>query len=87
MRRVLVGISALVAWGVTQALAACPLCAENLSKDLYGNQPNDLARGFFWSIMLMMALPFTLAGAMAWKLRQAHRKKMTSVPPAALPAR
>jgi heme/copper-type cytochrome/quinol oxidase subunit 2 len=74
MSRAVAGISAIVAWGVTQALAACPLCAENLSKDLYGNQPNDLARGFFWSIMLMMALPFTLAGTVAWKVRRARRR-------------
>ena len=75
MRRFATGIAALLAWGATQALTACPLCAENLSKDLYGNDPNDLGRGFFWSIMLMMVLPFTLVGTVTWKVLKARRKR------------
>ena len=56
------------------ALLACPLCAENMSNDVYGKQPSQLGRGFFWSIIFMMALPFVTVGTMAVKIYLAKRR-------------
>jgi hypothetical protein len=74
-------ISKLVRVSTTAAIAlstrialACPLCAENLSKDPYSNQPNSLGRGFFWSIMLMIAAPFLTVTIVAVKLLLARRR-------------
>ncbi len=56
--------------------AACPACKENLSNGQTNGQgeatPN-LAQGFAWSIYLMIAVPFALAGGLgfaAWKLNK-----------------
>ena len=58
----------------TRILLACPLCAENMAKDPYGRQPTALGRGFFWSIMLMIAAPFLTVTIVAVKLFLARRR-------------
>jgi hypothetical protein len=58
----------------TRLTLACPLCADNLSKDVYGNQPSNLGRGFFWSIILMVTLPFLTVGFVAVRLFLARQK-------------
>ena len=56
--------------------SACPACKENLangSKNAEGQATPNLAQGFAWSIYLMIAVPFALAGALgfaAWKLNK-----------------
>ena len=45
-----------------------------MSKDPYGNQPSSLGRGFFWSIMLMIAAPFLTVTIVAVKLFLAKRR-------------
>jgi len=75
---------AVVAGG--RLAAACPLCAENLSNDVYGKNPSALGRGFFWSIIFMMALPFLTVGFVALRIVIAHRKRArTGGAPAAIP--
>ena len=68
----LLGIS--VALGARIA-AACPLCADNLSNDVYQRNPTPLGRGFFWSIIFMMALPFLTVGFVALRILIARRRR------------
>ena len=53
MKRTLIAlVAALFAWAATvQGALACPFCREAL-----GGQ-NDMARGYFWSILLMLFTP------------------------------
>lgn len=59
----------------TRLAAACPLCADNLSNDAYGKDPTALGRGFFWSIIFMMALPFLTVGVVAARILIAKRRR------------
>jgi hypothetical protein len=59
----------------TRIAAACPLCADNLSNDAYGRNPTQLGRGFFWSIIFMMALPFVTVGVVAARIMIAKRRQ------------
>ena len=56
-------------------LLACPLCADNLSSDVYGKDPTQLGRGFFWSIIFMMALPFLTVATVGTKIYLAKRRR------------
>jgi heme/copper-type cytochrome/quinol oxidase subunit 2 len=62
----------------TRLLLACPLCADNLTNDVYGKQTSSLGRGFFWSIMLMIAAPFLTVTIVAVKLILARRRARRS---------
>jgi hypothetical protein len=42
---------------LTTSAAACPSCREALASDAGGG---DLVSGFFWSILFLLAMPFTL---------------------------
>jgi heme/copper-type cytochrome/quinol oxidase subunit 2 len=64
----------------TRVALACPLCAENMSKDVYGKNPTQLGRGFFWSIMLMMAAPFLTVAFVGVKVVLARRRARRSSP-------
>jgi heme/copper-type cytochrome/quinol oxidase subunit 2 len=55
--------------------SACPLCADNLSNDVYGKNPSPLGRGFFWSIIFMMALPFVTVAVVAVRIMVAKRRR------------
>lgn len=66
-------MAAAVALSSRVALA-CPLCADNLSNDVYGKHPTQLGRGFFWSIMLMIAAPFLTVVIVSAKLILARRR-------------
>ena len=76
-----VSIAVFVAF-TTRIALACPLCAENMSKDPSGNQPSPLGRGFFWSIMLMIAVPFATVAIVALKLVVARRRHREALPAA-----
>jgi hypothetical protein len=59
---------------------ACPLCADNLANDVYGKNPTQLGRGFFWSIIFMMALPFVTVGVVAARILIARRRRLRAAP-------
>lgn len=59
----------------SRVAAACPLCADNLANDVYGKNPTQLGRGFFWSIIFMMALPFVTVGVVAARILIARRRR------------
>jgi hypothetical protein len=47
-------------------LSACPLCKENLS--------SGAARGYFWSILLMLAVPMVVVGVISGIVWRASRR-------------
>ena len=62
MRRTTIGLAAVcLTLTLLGEARACPNCKEAVA-----NQPNQgaarLADGYSWSILLMMAMPFTLLG-------------------------
>jgi len=63
----------IAAWA--RLASACPLCADNLANDAYGKNPTQLGRGFFWSIIFMMALPFLTVGVVAVRIVVARRRR------------
>ncbi|HET7453034.1 MAG TPA: hypothetical protein VFL12_09855 [Thermoanaerobaculia bacterium] len=63
--------------------AACPLCADNLANDVYGKNPTQLGRGFFWSIVFMMAFPFLTVGAVTVRILIARKRRLRAATPAA----
>ena len=71
---------ALVALMGSMAVA-CPNCQNALAEDPAGN---GLARGFYWSILLMMSMPFALVagfgGLMYLEVRKAARQGFYDLP-------
>ena len=52
---------------LAEASWACPLCKDNI--------PLGMARGFFWSILLMIAVPAVVVGVIARAVWRAEKKK------------
>lgn len=88
---------ALVAVALVLAIAgdaaACPTCKDGVAES--DPEGANVARGYFYSILIMLAMPFTLAGtfgAYVWReMRRQERERLaagTSVPAplGALPA-
>ena len=75
MLLVVVFVSLLVAG----AAEACPTCKDGLAAaDLQGA---NIARGYFYSILLMLAMPFTLAGSFGlYVWREFRRQAQTEQP-------
>ena len=67
--RVLVWVL-LLAVLVPVALSACPLCKEAVS-----DQGPSMWRGMYWSILLMVAMPFAAAGTIAILVLRARRRQ------------
>ena len=60
---------ALFAFANAERVDACPNCKEAVSA-----QPADVARmanGYNWSVMFMIAVPFSMLGAGAFAVRRA----------------
>ncbi len=78
-------VSAAVLWaliaGGARLAEACPLCGDNLANDVYGKNPTQLGRGFFWSIILMMAVPFVTSGIVAARILVARRRRLRAAAP------
>lgn len=57
-----------LAWG-------CPTCKDGFDPAATGDA--NLARGYFYSILIMLAMPFTLAGSFgAYVWREMRRQKL-----------
>lgn len=60
------------------AAMACPTCKENLAQ----NDPAhaSMVRGYFWSIIFMMSMPFLILGGLSalfwWEVRKAKLQKL-----------
>jgi hypothetical protein len=55
-----------------ELLWACPLCKEALT--------TGMAKGFFWSILLMLSAPFLVVGTIAGVLWRAGRRQKRALP-------
>ncbi|SRR5690606_2812429 len=76
------GLAALVLVVLLADLAsACPTCKENLANS--GPDAINLIRGYFWSIIFMMSMPFLILGSLAgyfyYEVRKA-RHRQAAVP-------
>jgi heme/copper-type cytochrome/quinol oxidase subunit 2 len=73
MRRpVAILLSAAAVLLLPVVLSACPLC-----KDAVDNTPGGsaaLGRGFYWSILLMIAVPWTAVGTVAYMIWRKRRR-------------
>jgi hypothetical protein len=59
--------------------AACPLCKEAASNTEKTGQAG-MWRGMYWSILLMVAMPFSMVGAMIVAVRRARRRQQAGMP-------
>jgi heme/copper-type cytochrome/quinol oxidase subunit 2 len=77
-------ILALVACVLLPALlSACPLCKEaQPSNSVAGT---DMWRGMYWSILLMIAVPFGVVGAVIVAIVRARRRQLRGLPAPAAP--
>jgi cytochrome c biogenesis factor len=73
LKTLLVVVVALV---VLAALAtACPLCKDALEDQANnGEVPNQVGRGFYYSILLMVSAPFALVGGVFFQIRRTRRR-------------
>jgi len=63
---VLLGFSAAEAWG-------CPTCKDGIAAP--DDASANLARGYFYSILLMLAMPFTLASCFGLYVWREYRRQ------------
>src|SRR5262249_2154219 len=73
----------LLAAAIAPAVAsACPLCKEAKSDTDYPGGTASLPRGFYYSILLMVAAPFAVVGGLGLKIFLAPRRAWAAVSPA-----
>ena len=53
---------------------ACAMC-----RDAVAGFMNGMAQGYFWSIVLMLSMPFVLIGVLTWCVVRAYR--LPAAPP------
>ena len=69
-------VAVLVALLVTADAFGCPNCKDAV--DTSDPEGLNLARGYFYSILLMLAMPFTLAGSFGcYVWREMRRQQRT----------
>ncbi|HEY7112968.1 MAG TPA: hypothetical protein VIA45_08550 [Thermoanaerobaculia bacterium] len=67
-------VAALLLIVLPIVLSACPLCKDNLEDQAkMGGAPNELGRGFYYSILLMVSAPFLMVGFLALKIYRTRR--------------
>jgi hypothetical protein len=74
--RLAVGAACLIVFPAITA--ACPGCKEALFDPGQVAQTVGAARGYAWSIILMLAVPFLLLGAITALILRARRKAFRS---------
>jgi hypothetical protein len=60
-----------IMWAVSDAAWACPTCREGLADNPAGQ---SLARGFYYSILFMMSMPFLILGTLGTVAYRSVRK-------------
>ena len=79
-KQLVIVLLALIAVALLATLAeACPGCKDAIAEnDLEGQR---VARGYFWSILFMMSMPFTILGTFGTycyvEVRRARRERET----------
>jgi hypothetical protein len=80
----------LLAMLLTAIAAACPLCKEAKSDSEYPGGGASLGRGFYYSILLMISVPFLVVatiGFRIWRNRRIVRFQRRAIPPLRYPLR
>jgi heme/copper-type cytochrome/quinol oxidase subunit 2 len=69
----------LVAILVPALAAACPLCKEAASD---ADKPGSASmwRGMYWSILLMVSMPFAMVGGLVLMVVRARRRREAALP-------
>jgi len=70
-RILIVALAVLVLLPVV--LSACPLCKDALEDKTTG-LTNELGRGFYYSILLMVSAPFVVFGGLAFRIYRMRRR-------------
>jgi hypothetical protein len=65
-------LAALLCLGVPNQAVACPNCKEAVSAT--SSESANMADGFNWSVLLMLAVPLSLAGTGALLVRRAVKQ-------------
>lgn len=69
-------VAVLLVLGVEIA-EACPMCAEALANGK-SDKAQDAPRGFYYSILFMLSMPFLLTGAFGFAFYRLHRQRVLS---------
>lgn len=74
-------VAALLLVLLPVVLSACPLCKDNLEDQakMGGGAPNELGRGFYYSILLMVSAPFLAIGVVAFRIYRARREALAAL--------
>jgi len=75
----LLGLLALLL--LADTALGCPTCKDNLASD---PDAANLVRGYFWSILFMMSMPFLILGGLSsyfyWEVRKARWQQQLAAP-------
>ena len=63
--------------------SACPLCKE--ADDGAASTGGGVWRGMYWSIFLMIGMPFSMFGLMVLMIVRARRRRESGLPPVEAP--
>ena len=69
------------------AAAACPDCKDAASDAETPGGSANLGRGFYWSILLMLAAPFSIIGTVGFLILRSRRRQARQVLPGSVTAR
>lgn len=71
-------VAGIVSLIVVQPALACPTCKEAIAEN--GQSQEGLVRGYFWSIVFMMSMPFLIFGGLSyyfgWQVRKARAEQL-----------
>jgi hypothetical protein len=70
----------LVAFLLPAALSACPLCKDATPDAEYPGGSASLGRGFYYSILLMIAVPWTAVATVAFLIFRRRRRERGAAP-------
>lgn len=80
-RLAVVGIALALVVLLATAAQACPTCRDSFGES--GEAGQRLMRGYFWSILFMMSMPFAILGGVGGYMYREVRKARAAQPPQA----